>query len=473
MPQGCCSLLSPGAIEDSVVEEGAPNIPRRPSDVGQQQQQRQKTFAERSCSFSADSRAGMLMKKGSLDMSPDEIAIKMGADAKILAAALSSTKTPPSADTGTKAKRELSFEGIGEQENDTESNMPSKLLELSENHVESDVVDNTTGPLVDMGEMVVLRSKLRDGIEADLSKRNSLHSKPVEREDVKEGADPLSLLWSESVESISVQSEEKIVPVVVSRNLADEIEMYMNLKSPLGVKSTSMELHKGEVKQEDTHSGTAVLERRSSLPAEAVPQTASVAPKRSPAVTRSKTFTGKPKTSSQTPTRAQNLRSSSLSALVRSSQNGSLGSVMNSISGLKMDNLLSGPKMDVLKSSMKQAANVASKVWGAVASAYSYSDDEEENSRSDNSFPVGLKDHLQGAGGGGGGESPSSRGMIPDLALNGLTQSSTSLGSSSSSDTGRLQHSACKPPHSQVHHSKATSQSSVIQRAVKYFIHPF
>ena len=32
--------------------------------------------------------------------------------------------------------------------------------------------------------------------------------------------------------------------------------------------------------------------------------------------------------------------------------------------------------MDVFKSGMKQAASVASKVWGAVASAYSYSDDE-------------------------------------------------------------------------------------------------
>ncbi len=69
-------------------------------------------------------------------------------------------------------------------------------------------------------------------------------------------------------------------------------------------------------------------------------------------------------------------RSASLTALVKSSQGGSLGSVINSISSIKMDNLLSGPKIDVLKSSMKQAANVASKVWGAVASAYSYSDDE-------------------------------------------------------------------------------------------------
>lgn len=38
-------------------------------------------------------------------------------------------------------------------------------------------------------------------------------------------------------------SEEKLFSPVIARNLADEIESYMNLKSPLGSKSTSMELH--------------------------------------------------------------------------------------------------------------------------------------------------------------------------------------------------------------------------------------
>ena len=94
----------------------------------------------------------------------------------------------------------------------------------------------------------------------------------------------------------------------------------------------------------------------------------------SPAVSRSKTLTGRLK--QQTPSRSPKERSTSLSALVRSSPHGSLGSVVNSLSGLKLDNILSGPKMDVLKSGMKQAATVASKMWVAVSSAYSYSDDE-------------------------------------------------------------------------------------------------
>ncbi|KAF6738302.1 DENN domain-containing protein 4C [Oryzias melastigma] len=66
----------------------------------------------------------------------------------------------------------------------------------------------------------------------------------LEREDVKTGADPLSLLVSESEESASVSSQDppRSVPAVVSRNLAEEIETYMNLRSPMGPKSSSMEL---------------------------------------------------------------------------------------------------------------------------------------------------------------------------------------------------------------------------------------
>ncbi len=55
------------------------------------QQQRMKAFVERSCSFSAESKAGMLQKKGSLELSADH----MGADAKILASAFSGSLTPP------------------------------------------------------------------------------------------------------------------------------------------------------------------------------------------------------------------------------------------------------------------------------------------------------------------------------------------------------------------------------------------
>uniref|UniRef100_A0A8C1R9E5 DENN/MADD domain containing 4C n=1 Tax=Cyprinus carpio TaxID=7962 RepID=A0A8C1R9E5_CYPCA len=283
------------------------------------QQQRIKAFVERSCSFSAESKAGMLQKKGSLELSADH----MGADAKILASAFSGSLTPPPFTTITPFK-ECKMEAT------TSSALHSVEEKVEKSREQKDSVDTPQG-----GE-VVGRS-ISSG---------STSSKAVEREDVEVGADPLSLFASETEDATSIQSQESTrpFPPMVSRNLADEIEMYMSLKSPLNGKSSSMELQQGSnhksVNCPDSPEIKQSLERRSSLPIGPV-KIASLTetPKRSPAVT-------------------------------------SLGSVINSISGIKMDSLLLGPKVDMLKSGMKQAANVASKMWDAVASAYSYSDDE-------------------------------------------------------------------------------------------------
>uniref|UniRef100_A0AAZ3SNB0 DENN/MADD domain containing 4C n=1 Tax=Oncorhynchus tshawytscha TaxID=74940 RepID=A0AAZ3SNB0_ONCTS len=313
----------------------------------QGQGQRQKAFSERSCSFSVESRAGMLMEKNGVD----HIARRMGADARILADALSGcgTTQPPTNPPSKALFKELESE---------EGRCPM-LGKLSEEE----------GPERMDGEDE-MGLKLEE--EGDSGGRGDSSLPTLEMKEVDVGADPLSLLVSEHEELASVTSQElpHSLPAVVSRNLADEIEMYMSLRSPLGPKSSSMEFQQGGQggdSSPDTAPVKQALERRSSLPV------GDSTPKRSPAaVTRSKTF-------AVMATRSRGVVASprsSLTALVRSSQNGSLGSVINSISGMKMDTLLSGPKMDVLKSGMKQAGNLASKVWGAVASAYSYSDDE-------------------------------------------------------------------------------------------------
>lgn len=332
--------------------------------ANQPQQQRQKAFAERSCSFSAETRAGMLLEKG-----VDHMASQMGADARILAAALSAGQSPPP-----NSVSKTLFKDLEEEPEDDQGLTLGKLEEAPEE-----------------GKRI---GKEIEGNEVKIEKRERKHTETqedesgargvaLERADVEVGADPLSLLVSENEESASVTSQEppRSVPAVVSRNLAEEIEMYMSLRSPLGAKSSSMELQQAQGDSTDAPQPKQSMERRSSLPVPPVKTpTGSLGdtPKCSPnTVTRSKTFAAKTKTKTPGSTTASpGPRSSSLTALVKSSQGGSLGSVINSISGIKMDTLLSGPKIDVLKSSMKQAANVASKVWGAVASAYSYSDDE-------------------------------------------------------------------------------------------------
>uniref|UniRef100_A0AAR2L527 UDENN domain-containing protein n=1 Tax=Pygocentrus nattereri TaxID=42514 RepID=A0AAR2L527_PYGNA len=296
--------------EDIALPDNDSPIDPDPVPAQTGQQQRAKAFAERSCSFSAESRAGMLLKKNSLELSVDH----MGADAKILAAAFSGGKSPPPTTASGSVFKEL----------DVGPNTSSALKEEdNEEGVEKMEIINLREESKDKGKKPAEATPQSEGAGKSA---NVSSSKAVEREDVEIGADPLSLLASESEEAASIQSQEsaRLVPPVVSRNLADEIEMYMNLQSPLGAKASSMELHQGPQRDLELRKADLV----------------------------------------DSPAAKQSLDPS-----------GSLGSVINSISGIKMDALLSGPKVDMLKHGMKQAANVASKVWGAVASAY-YSDDE-------------------------------------------------------------------------------------------------
>uniref|UniRef100_A0A8C5LT83 DENN domain containing 4C n=1 Tax=Leptobrachium leishanense TaxID=445787 RepID=A0A8C5LT83_9ANUR len=396
---------------------------------------RQKLFSERSCSFSAESRAGMLLKKGSLDITTNEIVLKMGADAKILTAALSKTPPPP------QANKEFTFSGVDSVNNQTvdgktcpqgstvEQEKP--LVDRLDSVKEESIINamETTLDLKEEQTSVKTEAKLTE----EPCKRNSLYgvTKSVEREGVEQGLDPLSLLVSETVEQIP-SPEEKILSPVVARNLAEEIESYMNLKSPLGTKSVSMELRsQPSAVPSDTHTNGG-SERRSSLPADSLPPTDVQNENQKNSVSRSKTFTASPKHHLSN----QKERSLSLTALKRSSPQGSLGSVVNAFPGLKFDSLLTGPKMDVLKSgmrtSMRQAANVASKMWGAVSSAYSYSDEEDE-AESRTHFPPSVEDQLLGDN---LGSKMGFRGPASDL-----TQSDTSLGSSHSSSGDASKHS--------------------------------
>ncbi|XP_052557545.1 DENN domain-containing protein 4C isoform X3 [Tympanuchus pallidicinctus] len=428
------------SVEDAVFGDAPP---KKTSEKGQK---RQKLFSERSCSFSSESKAGMLLKKGSLDLHSKEIAIMMGEDAKILTAALSGAKTSPC-----NTSKSYSFDSAVDQQvsdkNGTWSCVTDSDWELEhrtspvleepgegQEHLENGRNENVT-MVEDMKTEQVAESKNQKVESKDATtKRNSFYGvvKPIEREDVEVGLDPLSLLATDCIQPKLPEAEEKLVSPVAARNLADEIENYMNLKSPMSSKFPSMELHKPDRETEASGTFSHNQERRSSLPLDHIPPPPeSYENHRSPSVSRSKTFTGRPK--QQMHPRVQKERSSSLTGLSRSSPHGSLGSVVTTLSNLKLDNILSGPKMDVLKSGMKQAASVASKMWGVVTSAYSYSDDEAKNGPGDFNFPAGFEDSILG-------DNLSSRTGVPGLIANELAQSTTSLGSSSSSGEAGRQH---------------------------------
>ncbi|OXB75522.1 UNVERIFIED_CONTAM: hypothetical protein H355_006118 [Colinus virginianus] len=449
--------ITQDSFEDAVFGD----IP--PKKTSEKGQKRQKLFSERSCSFSSESKAEMLLKKGSLDLHSKEIAIMMGADAKILTAALSGTKT-----SVCNTSRSHSFDSVAEQQvsakNGTWSHVTDSDWELEhrtspvleepgegQEHLENGRNENVN-MVEDMKIEQVPESKKQKMESKDAAtKRNSFYGvvKPVEREDVEVGLDPLSLLATDCIQPRLPEAEEKLVSPVAARNLADEIENYMNLKSPMSSKFPSMELHKPDRETEASGTLSHTQERRSSLPLDHIPPLPeSYENRRSPSVSRSKTFTGRPK--QQMHPRVQKERSSSLTGLGRSSPHGSLGSVVTTLSNLKLDSILSGPKMDVLKSGMKQAASVA------------------KNSQGDFNFPAGFEDSILG-------DNLSSRVGVPGLIADELAESTTSLGSSSSSgEAGRQHYNAgevsfprsMKVPDSEkseVSSSHNTSLSSIFQ----------
>lgn len=86
---------------------------------------------------------------------------------------------------------------------------------------------------------------------------------------------------------------------------------------------------------------------------------------------------------------------------------------------------------------------------------------QEEQSQPRDSFPARLEEQLMC---GDGTDSAVPRGLVPSLASNGLTHSSTSLGSSSgSSETSRAQHTACEWGEKKTHAQRG-SDNHMLQR---------
>ncbi|XP_063043558.1 DENN domain-containing protein 4C [Engraulis encrasicolus] len=281
-------------------------------------------FAERSCSFSAESRAGMLSKKGSLELSGN-MAAHMGADARILANALTQgvrtpppggphtpapedTSTPTQA-TGTAGKATSAIQGSafpelqGEEEEEPEEEVTSsdtptpgeeheeQKQDKSEKEQEepNDITDADMA--ADSSEVAtpINAAEVDQSLATNSSSSSSGVTRVAERSDVEAGSDPLSLLASEREDAASLQSQESQTQThTPDRQLAHEIELYMSLQGPLGSKASSMELSPPDPLQPPSDPPTSglqsglttpsctpskqPLERRSSLPAPATPK---------------------------------------------------------------------------------------------------------------------------------------------------------------------------------------------------------
>ncbi|KAM8973604.1 C-myc promoter-binding protein isoform 2-T2 [Pelodytes ibericus] len=313
--------------------------------------------------FSGGTLAALLINGSVQKSKAEDIVEKLGADAKILSGVLQKNMTRPKTLDLKKTTPRMANVAIEKDWSDEESPLGGERFpDKADSPVIFDLEDldsdDESKPVKTNGQKV----KHRERSISTCSSSSMLLAKPVEKTDVKVGLDPLSLLAAETepVEDVEEEEDSKsLLTPSAKRDLAEEIEMYMNnMSSPLSSRAPSMELQR-TCSDQYKLSKAVPLCRRSSLPPSS-PQ--------APRLTKSKTYHMKredrhrgrlwssPALSASSPQKEQ-LPESALALM--------------SPTAFNLDALLT-PKFDVLKSSMfsagKGVAEKASKWYSKFAS---------------------------------------------------------------------------------------------------------
>uniref|UniRef100_A0A4W3KFB0 DENN domain containing 4A n=1 Tax=Callorhinchus milii TaxID=7868 RepID=A0A4W3KFB0_CALMI len=215
----------------------------------------QMVWRDRNRHLSGGGLLGLMMKGRSVDPDPAEIAEKLGADAKILSTALHIATRPKTLDIGRprhspeqgsdSLEKELSdedtpYEGdetLNIEENKTDS---AAIFDLEDLDPEPDTVESRVKPC-HKTRRGPLPKRLQRSLSAGVGVR------PAERRGVEAGFDPLSLLVAETDHEKEEEEEEEDYDKCPStpsarRDLAEEIEMYMNsMSSPLSSRTPSLD----------------------------------------------------------------------------------------------------------------------------------------------------------------------------------------------------------------------------------------
>ncbi|XP_043530549.1 C-myc promoter-binding protein isoform X8 [Chiloscyllium plagiosum] len=246
----------------------------------------QMVWGGRNRNLSGDTFAGLMMHRRSMDSDPRGIAEKLGADAKILSTALQMALRPNTLEickprhlqkpVTLNPEKELSDE-------DTPYDLDETLANVEEDKTDSPAIfdledlDSESDAEKSGGQS---NQKLRQGLQSKQLQRSMSAGaaiKPAERRGVQRGYDPLSLLLAETSQEKEEEEEDEDYnkyPSTISarRNLAEEIEMYMDsMSSPLTSRTPSMDFSKtdDENKTSSHIKGLPAIKgsRRSSLPA--------------------------------------------------------------------------------------------------------------------------------------------------------------------------------------------------------------
>lgn len=232
--------------------------------------QQQTAWGNRNRNLSGGVLMGFMLNRINRETNPGDMVEKLGADAKILSNVISKNTRPNSLDIGkppVKSKRD----SLEKESSDDDTPFDgSNCLDKVDSPVIFDLEDLDTETDGSKAGCVATQNPKR------LQRMNSSFSvKPSEKTDVVTGFDPLSLLVAETEQQQKVEEEEdeddskSISTPSARRNLAEEIEMYMNnMSSPLTSRTPSIDLQRAcDDKLANKKSPTLVKAcRRSSLP---------------------------------------------------------------------------------------------------------------------------------------------------------------------------------------------------------------
>ncbi|XP_077323823.1 C-myc promoter-binding protein-like isoform X3 [Lithobates pipiens] len=286
---------------------------------------------------------------------------KLGADAKILSGAFKkSIPRPKTLDIKSNSVSKESA-GVTKQWSDDDSPVGEGYNDKVDSPVIFDLedLDNDTVENKPVNKREP-KAQLRERSMSTNSTASMFVAKPVEKTDVKVGLDPLSMLAAttgQEEETEEVVDNKGLLTPSAKRDLAEEIEMYMNMSSPLTSRAPSMDLQRNASDQYKS-SKSIPLCRRSSLPS---------TPPQAPRLIKSKTYYSKPEE------RHRGRLWSSPGYAASSPQREQppdLALAMMSPTSFNFDTLLT-PKLDVLKTSMftagKGVAEKATKWYSKIA----------------------------------------------------------------------------------------------------------
>lgn len=228
-----------------------------------------KRIVWRNRKLSGDALMELMKNQINQEARPEEIVEKLGVDAKILSKMFEKRMRPKTLNLRPAALGPARKSNLEKESSDEDVAYENGLADKTESPVIFDLEDLDNEPIPRVKPAKPMHKKPKK-----IQRAVSVPVKPIEKVNVETGFDPLSLLAAETgrgkEEKEEGEGEDKRASTPSARrDLAEEIEMYMNnMSSPLTSRTPSIDLQKAYSDKNPNKKSPTVSQpcRRSSLP---------------------------------------------------------------------------------------------------------------------------------------------------------------------------------------------------------------